>query len=233
MKIPKGVKLAGKESEDYVLKLHKNTYGQKNAGRVWNEYLVKKLKQIGFKQSKIDECVFYKGTVMYVLYTDDSILAGPDPKEINKVIKLMKQVKLDVTEEGTLEDFLGVNISRKTDGSIHLTQPQLINTVLKDLNLLGENVKTKETPACSSKILLRHAQSESFDKSFDYRSVIGKLNYLERGSRSDISYAVHQCARFCSDPKKEHGQAIRWLGRYLRQTRDKGTILKPNLNKGL
>ena len=157
MKIPKGVKLAGKESEDYVLKLHKNTYGQKNAGRVWNEYLVKKLKQIGFKQSKIDECVFYRGTVMYVLYTDDSILAGPDPKEIKKVIKLMKQVKLDVTEEGTLEDFLGVNINRKTDGSIHLTQPQLINTVLKDLNLLGENVKTKETPTCSSKILLRHA----------------------------------------------------------------------------
>ena len=80
---------------------------------------------------------------------------------------------------------------------------------------------------------MRHAQSESFDKSFDYRSVIGKLNYLERGSRSDISYAVHQCARFCSDPKKEHGQAVRWLGRYLRHTRNKGTILKPNLNKGL
>ena len=56
---------------------------------------------------------------------------------------------------------------------------------------------------------------------------------MERGSRSDISYAVHQCARFCSDPKKEHGQAIRWLGRYLRHTRDKGTVLKPNLNKGL
>ena len=125
MKIPKGLKLAGKDSENYVLKLHKNTYGQKNAGRVWNEYLVKKLKQIGFKQSKIDECVFYKGKVMYVLYTDDSILAGPDQKEIQNIIKLMKQVKLDVTEEGTLEDFLGVNISRKTDGSIPLTQPNL------------------------------------------------------------------------------------------------------------
>ena len=75
---------------------------------------------------------------------------------------------------------------------------------------------------------MRHAQSEPFDKSFNYRSVIGKLNYLERGSRNDISYAVYQCARFCSDPKKEHGEAIRWLGRYLRQTKDKGTILRPN-----
>ena len=34
MKISKGVKLLGKPSEDYVLKLHKKTYGQKNTGRV-------------------------------------------------------------------------------------------------------------------------------------------------------------------------------------------------------
>ena len=80
---------------------------------------------------------------------------------------------------------------------------------------------------------MRHQDSENFDKSFDYRSIIGKLNYLERGSRSDISYAVHQCARFTSDPKKEHGNAVRWLGRYLRQTKDKGTILKPDPSKDL
>ena len=48
MKIPKGVSLKGKSSEAYVLKLHKNTYGQKNAGRVWNDYLVKKLIRTGF-----------------------------------------------------------------------------------------------------------------------------------------------------------------------------------------
>ena len=86
MKIPKGVTLKGKGSEAYVLKLHKNTYGQKNAGRVWNDYLVAKLKKIGFKQSSIDRCVFYKGKVVYALYTDDSILAGPCPKEIDNIM---------------------------------------------------------------------------------------------------------------------------------------------------
>jgi len=34
-----------------------------------------------------------------------------------------------------------------------------------------------------------------FKGDFDYRSVVGKLNYLEEGSRPDIAYAVHQCAR--------------------------------------
>ena len=54
-----------------------------------------------------------------------------------------------------------------------------------------------------------------------YRSVIGKLNYFKRGSQSNILYIVHQCTRFSTCPKKEHGEAIRWLGRYLLYTRDK------------
>jgi hypothetical protein len=51
--------------------------------------------------------------------------------------------------------------------------------------------------------------------------------YLEKSTRPDIAYAVHQCARFASDPKVEHAKAVRWIGRYLRGTRDKGIILKP------
>lgn len=232
MKIPAGVNLGQhKNPKDYVFKLHKNLYGQKNAGRVWNDYLVDKLLKIGFKQSKIDKCVFYHGRVMYALYTDDSILAGPCPKEIDNIIQKMKRAKLDITIEGDLEDFLGVKISRKQDGTIHLTQPHLIDSVLEDLHLTKDNVTVKQTPAAPNRILKRHQNSDDFDNSFNYRSVIGKLNYLERGSRSDIAYIVHQCARFTSCPKREHGEAIKYLGRYLKATRDKGTIIRPNHKK--
>jgi hypothetical protein len=46
-------------------------------------------------------------------------------------------------------------------------------------------------------------------------------------SREDISYAVHQCARFSGAPKKEHAKALKWPGRYLIATRDKGLIFNP------
>ena len=72
-----------------------------------------------------------------------------------------------------------------------------------------------------------------FGNSFHYRSVLGKLNYREKGSRPDIAYITHQCARFLSCPKKEHAEAIRWLARYLKGTRDKGMILQPTGDKGL
>ena len=217
-----------------------NGDGQKNAGRVWHEYLVKKLRSIGFKQSKIDPCVFYHGRVMYALYTDDSILAGPDPKEIDNIIEKMKAVNLDITIEGDLEDFLGVKISRKDDGTIHLLQPHLIDSILKDLGLdrppaSGKHnpPKTKETPAAPNQILKRNENGTDFDGQFNYRSVIGKLNYLERGSRPDIAYIVHQCARFTTNPKRNHGEALKYLGRYLLATRDKGTILNPDITKDL
>ena len=51
--------------------------------------------------------------------------------------------------------------------------------------------------------------------------------YLEKGSRPELAQAVHQCARFSADPRREHGEAVKWIGRYLAGTRDKGLILKP------
>ena len=92
---------------------------------------------------------------MYILYTDDSILAGPDPKEIDQIIEDMQKAKLDIMVKGDLQDFLGVNIEQKEDGYIHLTQPHLIHHILKDLRLDKDNVKEKYTPASSSKMLSR------------------------------------------------------------------------------
>ena len=57
MEVPKGFEVVG-EPSDYVLKLKKNLFGQKQAGRVWNKHLVNKLESVGFKRSVVDECLF-------------------------------------------------------------------------------------------------------------------------------------------------------------------------------
>ena len=58
----------------------------------------------------------------------------------------MHKVKHDITEEGTLEDFLGVKIDKKKDGVIHLTHPLSIELILKDLNILCPSVSTRTHP---------------------------------------------------------------------------------------
>ena len=171
MRTPSGMRLEdNSDPRDYVLKLHRNIYGQKQAGRVWNQFLVQKLvKELGFKQSSVDECAFYRGRTMYVLYTGDSLLADPDAKEIDSIIReLRTKAKLDITVEGDLADFLGVSIDRKKDGSIYLTQPHLIDQIFSDLRMKEDDVKTRSTPMASSKLLSRHTESDSVDNSFNY-----------------------------------------------------------------
>ncbi len=232
---PKGIEIPGYDPSEHVLKVTKNIYGGKDAGRTWNEYLVNKLtNHVGFTQSKYDPCLFYKGSAVYVLYTDDSILAGPDKQELEEIVEDMKSTGLDLTCEGDLTDFLGVAIHRDNKaGTFELTQQRLIDGILDELRLGAPNATTKDTPAKTSVILKRHTDSEPFDGHFHYRRIIGKLNFLEKSTRADLAYPVHQCARFSINPKVEHGQAVKWIGRYLKGTSDKGYIMKPDMSHGL
>lgn len=165
-----------------------------------------------------------------MLYTDDSILTGPRQRDIDEALQRMKEIGLDITDEGDVGDFLGVLINRKDDGTVHLSQPHLIDSILKDLRLDGPKTATKNTPAAPNKLLRKHLDSDDFDNSFDYRSVVGKLMYLGT-TRTDCAFAINQCARFGSNPKKEHGDAVRYVARYLAGTRDKGIILQPDKSR--
>ena len=74
-------------------------------------------------------------------------------------------------------------------------------------------------------------ESQPFDGHFNYRSVIGKANYLEKSTRPEIAYALHHCAQFSADPKVEHdGAAVKWLGRYLRLPVTRGSSFDPRTN---
>ena len=84
-KIPVGMQVDGNPL-DYCLEMHKNLYGQKQAGRVWYDFLASKLTLIGFRRSTHDHCVFFRGSCVYVLYTDDTILFGATREVVNEVI---------------------------------------------------------------------------------------------------------------------------------------------------
>ena len=46
MELPQGIQTKHKNSKDHVLKMEKNMYGQKQAGRIWNSFLMNKLMSI-------------------------------------------------------------------------------------------------------------------------------------------------------------------------------------------
>jgi hypothetical protein len=89
------------------------------------------------------------------LYTDKSIFIGPDEEDIDQIVIDIKGTGLNIMEDGNIQDFLGVNIERKKDGTVHLTQPLLSKAILKDLRMNGKGVKGKHIPSRSSN-MLRH-----------------------------------------------------------------------------
>ena len=235
MKLPLGLKVPGASRATHALKLKKNIYGQKQAGRVWNKHLCKGLENIGFRPSKVDECVYYRGNVIFCFFVDDGIFYSPDTEAVDTAIAdLLNEekagTKFEIENRGDVSDYLGINFDTKPDGRVFLTQPHLIQQIIDDVNL-PTHQRDRATPAASSRILQRDQDGIDFDNTFDYRSIIGKLNYLEKGTRPDIAYAVHQLARFSSNPKKSHADAVIHLVKYLKATKDKGIILDPNQDK--
>jgi hypothetical protein len=201
MQLPCGLVFPGFHRSTHCLKLKKNLYGQTQAGRVWNQHLVNGLiNKLNFKQSTVDKCVLYRQKTILLLYVDDGILCGPSAKDIQTIITELGSL-YDITDEGEIDAYLGVKVSRTSDETIELKQPHLTQQILDDMGLKS-NSKTKEKAAPSSTILHRDLEGESFSESWDYRSIIEKLNFLKKSTRPEIAYAVHQCARFSSNPKQ-------------------------------
>ena len=113
----------------------------------------------------------------------------------------MHEATLDITIEGNLKDFLGVNTEKKAEGTTHFNQPHIIDQILKVLRLEDKNVMKNPILEPSSKFLSRNSEVEAFNGYFNKRSVIGKCNYLENIICSDIVYITHQCERLSTNPK--------------------------------
>jgi hypothetical protein len=239
MELPRGIKYpSGIHRKTHCLEIKKNLYGGKDAGRTWYLHLKRGLEELGFEVSTVDECVFYRNTTVILVYTDDCIIIDTKSKDNIDMLIDELQSNFNVEDEGDLEDYLGVRVTKMKDGSIKLDQPHLIDSILRDLNLTDESgaprtgVTSRKTPALSTRIIGPDKGGAAFNYPWEFRSVIGKLNFLEKSTRPDIAYAVHQCARFMSSPKHSHGEAVKRIGRYLLDTRDQGMIIKPDVKQG-
>jgi hypothetical protein len=84
-------------------------------------------------------------------------------------------------------------------------QTQLIDSILEVLKLVehgGGNQAKTYNPPC------KHDSKDEGGKEFDcYKSVIGKLNYLEKSARGNIAISVHPCAQYMCQTLRIHGEA--------------------------
>jgi len=130
-------------------------------------------------------------------------------------------------QEDDAAGFLGVEFEHdKSTGLIEMKQTGLIKRVIEALGLDDGYAKGKHTPA-EAKPLVKDEDGEAANRGFSYASVVGVLLYLSGHTRPDITFAVNCCARYMFAPKHSHEVALKRIGRYLKNTSDRGMVIKP------
>ena len=107
---------------------------------------------------------------------DDGIFASPSGSDINQEIMEIG-VKFYIEYQGTLDNYIGFNIVSLSNRKINLLQPQLIDQILKDVNL-ARRAPPHSTSAKSSVILRQDLSAPPFCHWFRYRSVVININLL-------------------------------------------------------
>lgn len=219
----------------YVLRLNKNLYGLKNASLNFFNLLKEGLELRGYdKQSASDACVFLGKSSIILVYVDDCIIFQQrGSSDADNLIRRLQEgeEKFVFTDDGNLEQYLGVDVKRKKNGSIELTQPHLIQRILDVLNITPD-VNPKPTPVVKP-VLYKDLDGLMRKCNWNYRQAVGMLTYLQGTTRPEISMAVHQTARFSVQPMLSHERAIMRIGKYLKGSKEYGLNFRPDASKGL
>ena len=211
---PDGYAIPGKEH--YVCKLNKSLYGLKQSPRCWNQDY---MKEIGFKQSAADPCVFIRTEdtmTITAVYVDDLILIAENPKEMQEVKQALAE-RFKMKDMGKLHYSLGISIVQD-EGGIWLHQKQYILNMIEKFGLT--EAKTVSTPANPDTKLVR---DDGISKEVDpvrYQSMVGSLLYAAMATRPDIAQSVGAVSKFNSNPSEAHLTAVKRILRYLKGTVD-------------
>ena len=225
MKQPEGYVVKGKEH--LVCKLKKSIYGLKQSPRCWNYSLDESLKKLGFVQTPGDPCIYVSSEgdpVVIAVYVDDIILAcKSDKKRLEVHNFLERQYKLK--DLGELEYFLGVKVVQDDiQGQIWIGQPTYTQNVLLKFGM--DKCKSIETPVDPSQKLCKATDKCTLCDQALYQSAVGCLLYLSVKTRPDITFAVHNVAKYSAKPTIQHWKAVKRIFRYLKGTENFGIMYK-------
>ena len=104
----------------------------------------------------------------------------------------MKKRNYILTDDGALTKYLGVDIRYDKKGGFELVQLFLIEIIidLLGINSYESNCNTRPVPAVKP-LLHKNVEGLPRNNSWNYRTAIGMMTYLQGKSRPDISMAVH------------------------------------------
>ena len=208
-----------------LAKVLKPIYGIQQAGRRLQRMLFKWLEDQGFvKLDDSDPCIYKlttpDGEILTIgLYVDNLQIVhsakldkngrGPNGCAYNAFMDKLA-AEWDVTDEGPMEDLLGIEVDYNDDGSIKLHQRKYIEKVVNRFLPNGPIGKAQSNSLPYSSDFVSHVNESLSQHDVAYpelvtelQSRVGCLMYAATSTRPDIAYPVHQLCKCLHKPTPE------------------------------
>jgi hypothetical protein len=146
-----------------VYRLQKALYGLKQSGRVWNIELNKSFLDHSYSRLLSDQCVYIKRNgsdiTIIAVHVDDMTILASSPTVMSAAERELESM-FDVKKLGEIRQLLGMQITRKADGSIFLSQSQYIAKILERFQM--DSANPVSTPMDPHVHLTKTPDSESY-----------------------------------------------------------------------
>jgi hypothetical protein len=222
IQLPEG---AVTEDGHYMAKLKKSLYGLKQAGHDWHstseDFILSYDNRL--RRSSVEPCLYYfinEDIKIFILtQVDDYIVACNTKNWVLNFITAFNS-KYSVNVLGKLSHFMQMEITFEHN-RVTLSQQRTIEDLAATFDLTDCKPKTK-TPMSET---LDLQKLDTCDSTLPYRSLLGSLLWLARGTRPDISYSVSYLSQFSNCCSEEHFSALRRVLKYLIATKEHKLVL--------
>jgi Reverse transcriptase (RNA-dependent DNA polymerase) len=217
---PKGVHV----TPGLQLRVLRSLYGLKQSARDWNTLCKSVLKQLGFRQSLADPCLFThpeKGITLLV-YVDDIAAAAKDTTALHWFYDNFRK-RFNTKDLGEISKLLGMRITRNRDKrELFVDQEQYLEKILNRIGLplrSSSICKPRTTPVSGKYEKLEPAKdNEERADIGTYQRDVGSIMYAMIYTRPDIAFHIGRLSQQLTKPTARHQSAIKEIGRYLRST---------------
>ena len=207
------------------VKLKKALYGLKQASRIWNNNIDEFMKELEFKQSIVEPCIYIFGEldtkVIVGIYVDDLIIASPSLDQI-QFVKNALMIKYSMKDLGELNTIIGIKVIRDRDG-ISMNQGKYIDAIVDRFNM--NDAYAAYVPMLSN-IKFTSYMDPLYDpidlttEDIPYRQAVGALLYATQCTRPDINFSVSKVSQYMNCYSIPHWQAVEQIIRFLKTTKD-------------
>ncbi|CAI7886713.1 unnamed protein product [Closterium sp. NIES-53] len=201
-----------------VCKLKKSLYGIKQAPRLWQQHLNRKLTEVGFRQLPHDPGMYRlddKGSyALLVAYVDDILYVSSSTSLGDRIEADLKK-SLDLTISTKIYQFLGLNVSR-TSSATHLTASKYAESLAKRFNISTDFVAIPYRSTLTGHVPdLQNLSAAGLQLC---QQQLGCLLFTAVTCRPDLAYVASHLAQFLRCPKEEHSLDLQRALRYFVST---------------